>query len=220
VPKSLPGYKEGEFFVQDVACSAAINALGPREGDFVIDVCAAPGGKSFAAASIMKGRGRVKAFDIHESKLSLISDSAKRLGFSSLEVEKRDACIPDESLFETADRVICDVPCSGLGVLSKKPDLRYRSEEGIEELPELQYEILLASSKYLKPGGRLVYSTCTLLPSENQAVVERFLRENPNFSAVDFKIGNYASENGCFTFIPHLHNTDGFFMSLIEKDER
>ena len=103
-------------------------------------------------------------------------------------------------------------------MLRKKPDLRYRSEEGVGELPELQYSILTESAKYLKVGGRMVYSTCTLLPEENGCVVDRFLKENKNFRAVDFNVGNYKSENGRFTFLPHIHNTDGFFVCLLEKE--
>ena len=218
-PKNLPGFEEGYFFVQDSACSAAIEALMPRREDFIVDVCSCPGGKSFAAAILMGGGGEIHSFDIHESKLSLISEGKARLGFSGLINERVcDAREPAEDLFEKADKVICDVPCSGLGVLSKKPDLRYKSESGIAELPELQYEILRKSSKYLKPGGRLMYSTCTLNKVENEDVVERFLNENKGFHRVDFKIGDFSSENGSFLFIPYIHNTDGFFVSLIEKD--
>jgi len=217
-PRSLEGYSVGEFFVQDVACAAAVYALGVKSGESIIDVCACPGGKSFAAAIMMADTGSVRSFDLHESKLSLIEDGARRLGLSSVSYSVRDARLPDESLFGKIDKVICDVPCSGLGVLSKKPDLRYKSEESIAELPPLQYEILSASAKYLRIGGRMIYSTCTLLPEENSAVVDRFLAENKNFRAVDFNIGKMKSENGRFTFYPHVHNTDGFFVSLLEKE--
>lgn len=217
-PRKLPGYSEGEFFVQDASSAAAVYTLGAKPGDTVIDVCSCPGGKSFSAAVMTEDTGKIYSFDIHESKLSLVFGGAERLGFKSLTVGARDAKNPDESLFGMADRVICDVPCSGLGVLAKKPDLRYKSEDGIADLPELQYEILKAASKYLKPGGRMIYSTCTLLPSENGEVVDRFLRENNGFRAADFKIGNRDSEGGKFTFIPHIHETDGFFVSLIEKE--
>ncbi len=217
-PTLLPGFFDGEFFVQDAACAASVAALSPKENENVIDVCAAPGGKSFAAAIRMRDLGRVTSFDIHESKISLILSGAERLSLKSVNGFARDALLPDENLFSTADRVICDVPCSGLGVLRKKPDLRYRSEEGLSELPELQYSILSASAKYLKAGGRMVYSTCTLLPEENGCVVDRFLAENKNFKAVDFSVGKFRSEKGRFTFLPHVHNTDGFFVCLLEKD--
>lgn len=217
-PRKLPYYNEGGFIVQDAACSAAIYALSAMPGDKIADVCACPGGKSFAAAMAMKNEGEIHSFDIHESKLSLIESGAERLGIDIITTEERDARYPDEALLESLDRVICDVPCSGLGVLSKKPDLRYKSEEGICELPSLQYEILSASAKYLKVGGRLIYSTCTILPEENEAVVERFIKENPGYRTVDFNIGEFDSKNGSFTFIPCDHKTDGFFLSLIERE--
>ena len=216
VPSELIGYTEGEFFVQDTASAIAALTLGARPGDRVIDVCAAPGGKSFAAAITMQGKGDVTAFDIHESKLSLIESGAKRLGLS-VKTGTQDARSPRRELFGTADRVICDALCSGLGVLWKKPDLRYKSEESVRELPALQYEILTASSQYLKVGGRMIYSTCTLLPEENGGVFDRFLKENKNFKPVDFSLGDLKSEGGRITLYPHIHGTDGFFVSLIER---
>ena len=216
-PRTLPLFEDGGFFVQDAACSAAVHILSAREGDRVIDVCACPGGKSFAAAIGMKNLGEVYSFDLHESKLPLIEDGCRRLGLDIVRACSGDARMPDESLFGTADRVICDVPCSGLGVLSKKPDLRYKSEDGIGELPALQYEILSASVKYLKIGGRLMYSTCTLLKEENEEVFDRFLSENDAYVPVDFEIGGENSEGGRFTFLPHVHKTDGFFVGIIER---
>lgn len=217
-PTRLPGFSDGEFFVQDAACAASVSALAPKSNENLIDVCSAPGGKSFAAAILMNDSGRVTSFDIHESKISLILSGAERLSLKSVNAFCRDALLPEKSLLSSADRVICDVPCSGLGVLRKKPDLRYRAEDGVGELPELQYSILTESAKYLKVGGRMVYSTCTLLPEENGCVVDRFLRENENFKAVDFNLGAFKSENGRFTFLTHIHNTDGFFVCLLEKE--
>lgn len=216
-PRSLPLFDEGAFFVQDAACSAAIHALGAKPGDRVIDVCSCPGGKSFAAAVEMKNRGEIFSFDIHASKLSLISDGAARLRLDVIKPGERDALNPDAALFGTADRVICDVPCSGLGVLAKKPDLRYKSEDGIDELPALQYGILSESVKYLKVGGRLIYSTCTLLPEENEGVFDRFISENSGFAPVDFEIGGEKSRGGRFTFVPSIHKTDGFFVGILER---
>ena len=216
-PTSLPLFDEGGFFVQDAACAAAVGALSPERDNRVIDVCACPGGKSFAAALLMKNVGEIYSFDIHESKLSLIEDSAIRLGITVVKTGERDARVPDGALLGTADRVICDVPCSGLGVLAKKPDLRYKSEDGIDDLPALQYEILSASAKYLKVGGRLMYSTCTLLKEENEGVFDRFLREKEDYGSVDFGIGGERSEGGRFTFKPHIHNTDGFFVGILER---
>ena len=217
-PERLPGFDEGKFFVQDTASATAVSALAPSVGDRIIDVCACPGGKSFAAASLMGGVGEIFAFDLHESKLSLIGEGASRLGFSNIKIAQRDATIPDESLFNTADKVICDAPCSGLGVLAKKPDLRYKDEDSVRELPALQLKILTESAKYLKSGGELLYSTCTLNPAENEDVVSEFLRENPDFSAIDFKVGALSSKNGMLTLLPHIHKTDGFFMAKLKKE--
>ena len=217
-PERLSGFSEGKFFVQDTASATAVKALDPKSCDRVIDVCACPGGKSFASASLMGGRGEVFAFDLHESKLSLISEGAARLGFSNIKIAERDATAPDESLFATADKVICDAPCSGLGVLSKKPDLRYKDEESIRDLPALQLKILTESAKYLKRGGELLYSTCTLNPAENEDVVSEFLRENSDFKAVDFEVGSLSSKDGMLTLIPHIHKTDGFFMAKLKKE--
>lgn len=215
-PESLPGYSDGEFFVQDTASLLAVTALSPRERDRIIDVCAAPGGKSLAAAVLSGDAGEVYSFDVHESKLSLIESSAKRLGLNSVRAAVRDARVPDESLFATADKVIVDAPCSGLGVLSKKPDLRYKSEGAARELPQLQLEILSASAKYLKRGGELIYSTCTLNPSENSGVVEKFLSENPDFEPVSFKVGEFFE--GCeLTLFPHKDGTDGFFIAKMRR---
>lgn len=217
-PKNLPGFDEGLFFVQDAACAVSAEALGVVKGDRIIDVCACPGGKSFAAA-ILSENGEVVSLDIHESKLSLIEDGAKRLGLTGITVGECDATKPRESLFESFDKVICDVPCSGLGVLGKKPDIRHRDNQSLQNLPELQYNILASSASYLKDGGALIYSTCTLNPEENERVVERFLEEHKEFSAVDFSIGSIKSESGMVTLLPHIHGTDGFFIAKLRKEK-
>ena len=217
-PKKLSGFDEGLFFVQDAACAVSAEALGVCDGDNVIDVCACPGGKSFAAA-ILTPNGKVTSFDIHESKLSLIEDGARRLGLANVSADVCDAVYPKEELFGCFDRVICDVPCSGLGVLGKKPDIRYRDNQSLQNLPELQYEILKASSKYLKDGGTIIYSTCTLNPEENERVVERFLSENEGYTAVDFTVGDLASSFGTLTLVPHIHGTDGFFIAKLRKEK-
>lgn len=216
-PRRLPGFSEGRFFVQDAASAISAAALGTCRGDRVIDACAAPGGKSFAAAMLAGEEGLVISGDIHESKLSLISSGRDRLGLSNIRVEQCDATRPRVELFGTFDRVICDVPCSGLGVLGKKADMRYRSLDEIESLPGLQYEILKASAGYLKVGGYILYSTCTLNPSENEAVVERFLGENTDFVAVDFEVGGLKSCSGMLTLYPHIHLTDGFFIAKLRR---
>ena len=218
-PRNLPGFDDGFFFVQDSASAISAEALGTEKGDKVIDVCACPGGKSFAAAILAGDAGAVSSFDIHESKLSLIIDGAERLGISNITVGECDATSPREELKESFDRVVCDVPCSGLGVLSKKPDIRHKDNESLHNLPELQLEILKQSSGYLKKGGYMVYSTCTLNPRENEDVVNKFLAENAEFSLCDFSVGELSSVGGVLTLWPHIHGTDGFFIAKLKKEK-
>ena len=216
-PKEIPGFFDGEFFVQDSASAMAAMTLDLKAGERAVDVCSAPGGKSFALAILSKNKADVRAFDIHESKLSLITAGAERLSLSSIKAEVRDALSPFCELFGTVDKVLCDVPCSGLGVIGKKPDLRYKDITDLEQLSKLQIEILSASSKYLKPGGTLVYSTCTLRREENEDVVFAFLSSHPDFVREDFDLGYIKSENGSVTLYPHIHATDGFFIQKLRK---
>lgn len=216
-PKFLPGFDEGYFFVQDEACAAAIEALGVLPSDNVVDVCACPGGKSFAAAIFSKDKATITSFDLSDSKLPLIASGRDRLGFSGITTGIRDAREAEPGLVGMCNKVICDVPCSGLGVISKKPDLRYKSLESAFALPTLQYEILRESSRYLAKGGEMIYSTCTLLREENEDVVLKFIAEHPDFSLVDFTIGELSSSCGIFTFLPHKHGTDGFFVAKIKR---
>ena len=213
----IDAFKEGKLFVQDVASTLAVSALAPQRGERVIDVCSCPGGKSFAAAIMMENEGEIFSFDLHESKLSLIESGRDRMGLSVIRVTDRDATDPDQKLFATADKVICDVPCSGTGVFSKKPDLRYKDISETEELVALQREILEKSVSYLKVGGELLYSTCTLNPDENSSVVDGFLSDNPNYCKVEFTTGGLNSVDGKLTLIPYLNNCDGFFMAKIKR---
>ena len=217
-PRNLPGFDAGLFFVQDSACAVSAEALGPEKGERIIDVCACPGGKSFAAA-ILSDNGAVTSFDIHDSKLSLVEDGAKRLGLDNITVGQCDATKPRQELLGAFDKVICDVPCSGLGVLGKKPDIRHRDNQSLQNLPELQYNILSESVKYLKENGTILYSTCTLNPEENERVVERFLAEHSEFSSVDFTVGSLSSKDGMLTLLPHVHSTDGFFIAKLRKEK-
>ena len=218
-PRMLPGFEEGLFYVQDSASAICAEALGTRNGDSVIDVCACPGGKSFAAAIFAGEDGQVASFDLHDSKLSLISDGASRLCLDNVRSAACDATVGRPELAGCFDRVICDVPCSGLGVLAKKPDIRHKDNESVQELPKLQLEILKKASAYLKDGGYMVYSTCTLNPAENESVVSEFLRDNPDFSPCDFTVGELSSDNGMLTLLPHVHTTDGFFIAKIKKEK-
>ena len=216
-PRRAAGFSEGEFFIQDEASCLPPLVLSLSDGEVMVDTCSAPGGKSLSSAILSSDKAQIHAFDLHESKLSLIEGSLARLGLSSVKVAERDATTPDEALFEKADKVLCDVPCSGLGVIAKKPDLRYKDITASAELPTLQLSILEASAKYLKRGGTLVYSTCTLNKAENADVVNAFLRNNPEFYTEDFEVASLKSSGGMLTLYPHIHNTDGFFVAKLRK---
>ena len=210
-------FESGLYYVQDEASQIAVEALDAREGHTLIDVCSCPGGKSFGCAINMNNKGRIYSFDIHQSKLSLIESGAKRLGIGIISTFSHDSTLAKNELLEQADRVICDVPCSGLGVVAKKSDLRYKDLSTLNELCEIQYKILKESSRYLKCGGYMIYSTCTLRKAENEDTVNRFLKENPDFSLVPFKVGQIESD-GMLTLIPYIHGTDGFFVAKLTKN--
>ena len=174
--ESLESFKKGLFHVQDAACQLCAKALSAKEGDRVFDLCAAPGGKTYTIAEEMNNIGEVISFDIHEHRVKLIGDGARRLGLSCVKATKGDATVYRESL-GTADAVLCDVPCSGFGIIGRKPEIKYKDPNEIKQLPSLQLEILQNGAKYVKAGGRLVYSTCTLSHSENEKVCKRFLEK-------------------------------------------
>ena len=217
-PRELPGFLDGEFFVQDEASRIAALVLDVQKGEKIIDVCSAPGGKAFLSAIKTGSEGSVSAFDVHESKISLIRDGAERLGLENVSAGVRDATMPEKSEFECFDRVICDVPCSGLGVFGKKPDIRYKDISAIGELPPLQYEILEKSSAYLKRGGVIVYSTCTINPEENEGVTDKFLSLHPEFSYESAAVCGIDFSKGHYTFMPHKNGTDGFYIAKLRKN--
>lgn len=183
--ESSDAYKQGLYSLQNISSQRAVAELSPMVGETVIDMCAAPGGKSCAIAEMMKNEGKVFSFDIFEHKVELINKSAKRLGVDIIDAKVHDASIKLQELEESADRVLADVPCSGLGVVHKKPDIKWkRKETDIEELCNLQKEILETAASYVKKGGTLVYSTCTILPEENRLRVDEFLDCHTEFSKV------------------------------------
>ena len=213
----LPGYAEGLFYVQDRAARTAVDIAGLKSGMRVLDACASPGGKSFAAAMDMSGRGEILACDIHEKKLSVIEATASRLGVEPIKTECRDAREYAARYESSFDAVIADAPCSGLGVIRKKPEIRRKNQEELGALPSIQRDILDNLSRYVSPGGVLLYCTCTILPEENESVVESFLSFHPSFYPCDFSIADRTSENGCYTFYPHIDGTDGFFVSKLKR---
>lgn len=213
------GIERGLWFVEDVSSRLAVKALAPTAGSSLIDCCAAPGGKSFSAAIDMENRGSVRSFDLHENKLSLVRSGAERLGIGIIEAAARDARNPLPELIGTADFVLCDAPCSGLGVIAKKPDIKYKDLAEVERLPEIQYDILSASAGYVRPGGALVYSTCTLNPDENERVFTRFIAEHPEFRPDSFAAAGKPSADGMLTFFPDEGDWDGFFVArAVRKD--
>lgn len=212
------GLAAGDFFVQDEASRVCTAVLGAKPGETVVDTCACPGGKTFSMALDMKNQGALYAFDLHKSKLSLIERGAATLGLTIVTAAENDARRPVSALLGAADRVLCDAPCSGLGVIAKKPEIRYKPLEAARRLPEIQYGVLCGASGYVRVGGLLVYSTCTLNKAENEEVVDRFLAENPAFQPEsDEKFG--LSANGMRTFFPHIDGCDGFFIAKMRKTE-
>ncbi|MCQ2483806.1 MAG: 16S rRNA (cytosine(967)-C(5))-methyltransferase RsmB [Clostridia bacterium] len=211
-------YADGLFHVQDTASQLCCQSLDVREGDTVLDICSAPGGKSFTLAQMMKNNGRLYSFDVYDHRLKLIENGAERLGITCISTMKNDGSVFNDNI-PFADRILCDVPCAGLGVIRKKPEIRYKESAEVDKLPDLQYSILCTSAKYLKNEGILVYSTCSLNPDENEKIIERFLSEHNNFSSVRVLDGHlrYGENTDCISLMPHIHNCDGFFIAAIKK---
>lgn len=214
-------YKEGLFHLQGAASQICCSVLNPQSGETVLDICAAPGGKSFTIAQMMDNRGVVISNDLYEHRTKLINFGAKRLGINIIKTMCADASMPLAIEPEFCDRVLCDAPCSGLGIISKKPEIKYKREEDIKELPDIQLKILTNAAKYLKKGGYLVYSTCTLNPCENEDVTNKFISENKDFEYIDLNAylpENIKSDNkGYITLLPHVHRIEGFFIALLKK---
>ena len=216
----LECFQQGTIYVQDAAARAAVLAADPKPGMRVLDCCAAPGGKSFAAAMQMQNRGELISCDIHPHKIKLLEQGAERLGISVLHAMEHDARAFDPQWEAGFDLVLADVPCSGLGVIRKKPDIRYKDLAPLEKLPALQLDILNTVCRYVKPGGVLLYSTCTILKRENEGVVSAFLQAHPDFAAEDFSLpGDLQCPDGFMTFLPCLHGTDGFFVCKLRKQK-
>lgn len=221
--EDLYGFDDGLFFVQDEASQLACAQIGRHTvpaGGVIVDTCACPGGKTFSVSLSTAGenaqRVRIYAFDLHENRLSLIEKGAARLGLANITTAARDAREPDPSLAGKANAVLCDVPCSGLGVLAKKPDIRYKPLAETARLPEIQKAILSASAGYLKHGGTLLYSTCTLNRAENEDVVAAFLAARPDFHLSDDPI--VGDKKGMALLLPQTYGTDGFFIAKLIKD--
>nr|WP_316613586.1 16S rRNA (cytosine(967)-C(5))-methyltransferase RsmB [uncultured Ruminococcus sp.] len=216
----IPEFQQGHFFVEDAASQLCAELLGAQPGETIADVCAAPGGKSLYSAIRMENRGEIHAYDIHEHKIKLMRQNADRLGISILRPEIRDAS-SDRELPE-CDRILCDVPCSGLGILRRKPEIRYKTDTNIDILPNLQYSILCMSAENLPLDGVLVYSTCTLRQAENHDIIRRFLAEHPDFTGEPIKLPDgidhlIEEEPYCLTLLPGVYDTDGFFIAKLRR---
>lgn len=213
-------FKKGFFTIQDISSMIVGKVMNPNKNSRVLDLCSAPGGKTTHIATLMENTGEVVSRDIFDHKLKLIKNSVDRLGLTNVKIEKSDASIIDKNIIENFDYVLCDVPCSGLGIIKRKPEIKYKSKEEIKDLPKLQYDILENASKYLKVGGVLIYSTCTILDSENISNVYKFLENNKNFelskiNEVNVDLEN--QENGYLKIYPNIHNMDGFFIAKLKK---
>ena len=212
-------FTSGKVYVQDPSARLAAMAAGVKPGMRVLVTCAAPGGKSFAAAIAMENEGSITSCDIHAHKIALIEKGAERLGISIVHAKQADASQCYEEFENGFDVVIADVPCSGLGVIRKKPDIRYKDLAPLERLPAVQAAILENVSRYVRPGGALLYSTCTVLKRENEQVAEAFLAHHPEFSLETFNVPEKLRAENCgmLTLLPSFHAADGFFICKLRK---
>ena len=215
--EQLPSFRDGRFYVQDAAAWLSVQCAEIQEGNRVLDCCAAPGGKSFAAA--VCGAGEITSCDIHPHKEELLQKGADRLGFPNIHPQCHDATEFVPQWQDKMDVVIADVPCSGYGIIRKKPDIRFKSPSTMEELPELQYKILENQARYVRPGGTLLYSTCTLAYRENEGIVEAFLQKHPQFKLEKLPLpeGVGQTREGMLTLIPGMYDTDGFFICRMRR---
>ncbi len=218
--EKLPSFLDGDFYVQDAAARLAVDCAGIPEGEYLVtDCCAAPGGKSFAAAMALGGRGRIVSSDVYEHKVPLMEKGAERLGFGNMHPRHFDATVFDPELEGRVDFAMVDVPCSGYGIIRKKPDIREKDPDTMKELPALQLEILRNQARYVRPGGVLIYSTCTLVRRENEGVVEKFLKDHPEFHLEPLPLPAEFEENttGMLALVPGEHDTDGFFIARLRR---
>ncbi|MBR4287269.1 MAG: 16S rRNA (cytosine(967)-C(5))-methyltransferase RsmB [Clostridia bacterium] len=214
----LQAYKNGLFHVEDISSQLCVKALNPMENSIVLDVCAAPGGKTFTLAQYMGNKGALYSCDIYESRTKLIKDGAERLGLNCINTMVNDATVFNSEIPE-CDYVLCDVPCSGLGIIGKKPEIKYKKLDDIKELLPIQRKILETTSAYVKKGGRLVYSTCSVNPNENRKICDAFLKEHKDFVSVKAlpEVERTIDEGDYLTLMMHKNNCDGFFIAVLER---
>lgn len=214
-------YIEGNITIQDEAAGLSSFILAPKEGEMVLDACSAPGGKTTYLAELMCNQGNIVAWDIYEERLKQVKQNAKRLGINIIQTEVHDATKLKEDYVERFDKILLDVPCLGLGVIRRKPDIKWnRQENNIKEISDIQFNILKTCSKYLKKNGTLVYSTCSMLKEENDAIIEKFIKDE-NFEIVDIdkqipKEFSKITTNNMVQFLPSQKH-DGFFITMLKK---
>lgn len=222
----FPEFKEGLFQVQDESSMLASYVVDPKPGEVILDLCAAPGGKTTHLAALMKNEGRIIAVDLHAHRLRLIEENCRRLGVNIVEAKRGNSTRVQDFMFEPVDRVLLDAPCSGLGTLARRPDSRWRkSLQTIKQLAALQDKLLASASSFVKPGGVLVYATCTISKLENQGIVNNFIARHQDFSwdkATDYTPGNISTDDTTWLqLLPHIHKTQGFFIARFRrKDSR
>lgn len=219
-------YKNGLFTVQDESSMLAVKVLDPKPKEKILDLCSAPGGKATYMAQIMENKGKIKSFDIYQHKLNLINENAKRLGISIIETNLKDSTIYMEEYTEYAGKVLVDAPCSGLGLVRKKPEIRWNvKQEDIDNLEKVQYVILNNAAKYVKKGGVLVYSTCTITTEENEKVINKFLINNTDYELDNIEpflpesIKGSLNNKGYIKLFPNIHGTDGFFIARLRRKQ-
>ncbi len=216
-------FHKGMYTVQDEAAMLVSEVLDPKPGEMVADICSAPGGKTTHIAQLMENRGKIYAWDIHRHRVELVEKAAQRLGVNIIETRLQDAAQLNETLIGKCDKVLIDAPCSGLGVIRRKPEIKWtRTEEDLDTLAGLQRKILAAASNYVKNGGRMVYSTCTLNEDENEKVVEEFINKNKNFEIETVEKKKYdilsnKEVNDYLNLYPNIHGTDGFFIASLKR---
>ena len=216
---ALAPFQDGKFLVQDPAARLVSQIAGVEPGMRVLDVCAAPGGKSFSAAFAMEDQGEIWACDLHENKLKRIREGAERLGLACIQTTAADGRVFRPEWEAAFDVVLVDAPCSGFGIIRKKPDVRYKKPDDLFALPVIQRAILDNAARYVRPGGTLVYSTCTILPEENEGVSDSFLAEHPDFCRTPFSLSGPVGETeGQVTLWPHRHGTDGFYICRMTRN--
>ena len=216
---ALAPFQDGKFLVQDPAARLVSQIAGVEPGMRVLDVCAAPGGKSFSAAFAMEDQGEILACDLHENKLKRIREGAERLGLACIQTTAADGRVFRPEWEAAFDVVLVDAPCSGFGIIRKKPDVRYKKPDDLFALPVIQRAILDNAARYVRPGGTLVYSTCTILPEENEGVSDSFLAEHPDFCRTPFSLSGPVGETeGQVTLWPHRHGTDGFYICRMTRN--